>query len=308
MYFGPPPQVLQTEVFATLPEHLAKRSGGKRAGFLEGPSFDRDGNLLCADIQAGRVYRISPEGAWEVLVEYDGIPNGLKLHRDGRAFIADRKNGLMVLDVARGTIETLLEGPTVGQRFRGLNDLIFAANGDLYFTDQGRSGLQDPTGRVYRFTAGGILECLVTNMPSPNGLVFNKRETALYVAVTRANAVWRVELDDPDRRTGLFVQLFAAGPDGMALDEAGNVVVAHPTVGAVWVFSRIGEPLHYLKSCTGEMTTNIAYGGAGNRTLYITESRSGAILTARLPVAGRRMFSHTYPPPRPSPLRGRGGF
>ena len=99
MYFGPPPQILQTEVFATLPESLAKGPGGKRAGFLEGPSFDRDGNLLCVDIQAGRVYRISPDGAWDVVVEYDGTPNGLKLHRDGHAFIADRKNGLIVLDV-----------------------------------------------------------------------------------------------------------------------------------------------------------------------------------------------------------------
>ena len=292
MYFGPPPQILQTEVFATLPESLAKGPGGKRAGFLEGPSFDRDGNLLCVDIQAGRVYRISPDGAWDVVVEYDGTPNGLKLHRDGRAFIADRKNGLMVLDVTRGTIETLVEGPTVGQKFRGLNDLIFATNGDLYFTDQGRTGLQDPTGRVWKLSADGSLHCVIENVPSPNGLVFNKRETALYVAVTRANAVWRIELDDPDHRTGLFVQLFAAGPDGMALDDDGNVVVAHPTVGGVWVFSRTGVPLHYIKSSAGEMTTNIAYGGVGNRTLYITESRTGSILTAPLPVAGKRMFSH----------------
>jgi gluconolactonase len=292
MYFGPPPQMLQTEVFAMLPEHLAKGPDGKRAGFLEGPSFDRDGNLLCVDIRAGRIYRISSHGVWEVLIEYDGLPNGLKLHRDGRVFVADRKNGLMVLDPRTASIEALLPGPTVGQRFRGLNDLIFAANGDLYFTDQGRTGLQDPTGRVWKLGAGGSLHCVIDNAPSPNGLVFNKRETALYLAVTRANAVWRIELDEPDHRTGLFVQLFAAGPDGMALDEAGNIVVAHPTVGGVWVFSRTGEPLHYLKSCAGEMTTNVAYGGEGNRTLYITESRTGSILTARLPVAGKRMYSH----------------
>ncbi len=292
MYFGPPPQVLETEVFTAIPEQLSKRPDGRRAGFLEGPSFDRDGNLLCVDVQAGRVYRISPEGGWEILVEYDGVPNGLKLHRDGRVFIADRKNGLMVLDPRSKNIETLLRGPAAGEKFRGLNDLIFAANGDLYFTDQGRSGLQDPTGRVWKLAADGSLHCLIRNAPSPNGLVFNKRETALYLAVTRANAVWRIELDDTDHRTGLFVQLFAAGPDGMALDAAGNVVVAHPTVGAVWVFSRIGAPLHYIKSCAGEMTTNMAYGGPDNRTLYITESRSGSILTARLPVAGKRMYSH----------------
>jgi gluconolactonase len=293
MYFGPPPQVLQTEVFSAVPDHLRTGPGSRRAGFLEGPSFDRAGNLLCVDVQAGRIYRVSPQGAWEVVVEYDGTPNGLKLHRDGRAFVADRKNGLMVLDTAKGTIETLLSGPSAAQRFRGLNDLIFASNGDLYFTDQGRTGLQDPTGCVYRLTAGGGLETIIANAPSPNGLVLNKRETALYVAVTRANAVWRIELDDPARRAGLFVQLFAAGPDGVALDDDGNVVVAHPTVGAVWIFSRIGEPLFYMKSCAREMTTNVAFGGPDNKTLFITESRSGSILTATVPVSGQRMFSHT---------------
>jgi gluconolactonase len=293
MYLGDPPTVLETEVFTTLPEALVKRVDGKPRNFLEGPSFDQDGNLLCVDVQAGCVYRISPAGEWEVLAEYDGVPNGLKVHRDGRAFIADRKRGVMVLDPARATLDCLLPGPAAGESFLGLNDLIFGANGDLYFTDQGRSGLQSPTGRVWRYTAAGDLDCLIDNAPSPNGLVFNMRETALYVAVTRANAVWRIELDDPARRTGLFVQLFAAGPDGLAMDEAGNVVVAHPTVGAVWLFNRVGVPVYYLKSCAREMTTNIAYGGEDNRTLFITESRSCSILTARLPVPGKAMFSHT---------------
>lgn len=293
MHFGPPPQQLVAELFATVPDPMRTGPGGKRLGFLEGPSFDRAGNLLCVDVQGGRVYRISPGRDWEILVEYDGIPNGLKLHRDGRAFIADRKNGLMVLDPATGKIDTLLSGPAAGQRFKGLNDLHFAANGDLYFTDQGRTGLQDPTGCVYRLSATGNLDCIIANAPSPNGLVLNKRENALFLAVTRANAIWRIELDDPARRAGLFTQLFAAGPDGIALDDDGNLVVAHPTIGAVWLFSRIGEPLFYIKTCAREMTTNVAFGGPDNKTLYITESRSGSILTVRLPTAGKRMFSHS---------------
>ena len=289
---GSQPRVHEAELYTRIPAHLAKRADGRRAGFLEGPSADRDGNLLCVDIQAGRVYRISPDKHWDVIVEYDGTPNGLKLHKDGRAFIADRKNGLMVLDPATGKIETLLSGPAAGQKFKGLNDLHFASNGDLYFTDQGRTGLQDPTGHVYRLTAGGGLDTIIANAPSPNGLVLSKRENALYLAVTRANAIWRIDLDDSARRAGLFVQLPCAGPDGVALDDDGNVVVAHPTLGAVWVFSRIGLPLHYIRTCAGPMTTNIAFGGADNKTLFITESHTGSILSVRLATAGRSMFSH----------------
>lgn len=287
---GNQPQIHESVIFSRIPEHLAKRADGRRAGFLEGPSFDRDGNLLCVDIQAGRVYRISPTGQWEVLVEYDGTPNGLKLHKDGRAFIADRRNGLMVLDPASGRIENLLSGPVADQRFKGLNDLHFAANGDLYFTDQGHTGLQDSSGHVYCLTAGGSLRTILANAPSPNGLVLSKRENALYVAVTRSNAIWRVDLDHPSLRTGLFVQLPCAGPDGVALDDDGNVVVAHPTLGAIWVFSRIGVPLHFIKTAAGEMTTNIAFGGIGNKTLFITESRTGSILSVPLPTAGRPMY------------------
>jgi len=286
------PQVHDARLFSRIPEDLVKRANGKRAGFLEGPSFDRDGNLLCVDVQAGRIYRVSPDKQWSVLVEYDGIPNGLKLHKDGRVFIADRQNGLMILDPASGKIETLLSGPKAGQKFKGLNDLHFASNGDLYFTDQGRTGLQDPTGHVYRLTSAGALETIIANAPSPNGLVLSKRENALYVAVTRANAVWRIDLGDSARRAGLFAQLPCAGPDGVALDDDGGVVVAHPTLGGVWVFSRIGLPLHFIKTCAGEMTTNIAFGGPDNKTLFVTESSTGSILCAGLPVAGRAMFSH----------------
>lgn len=298
MYFGPPPKVIQTEVFSALPEKLrdtaqpsiARR---KRRSFLEGPSFDRDGNLYCVDIYMSRVYRVSPRGDWDVVVEYDGEPNGLKFHRDGRIFIADHRNGILLLDEKAGKVIPFIEGPSK-QRFKGVNDLIFARNGDLYFTDQGQTGLHDPTGCVYRYTAEGRLECLIDNVPSPNGLVFNVRETALFVAVTRANAVWRIPLDEGGgtSKVGLFVQLFCAGPDGMALDEDGNVVVAHPGLGTVWVFSKRGEPLYEVKSCAGEMTTNVAYGGKDRKTLYITESRTGSLLAAPMPVAGKLMYSH----------------
>jgi gluconolactonase len=36
----------------------------------------------------------------------------------------------------------------------------------------------------------------------------------------------------------------------------------------------------------------MAYGGAGRKTLYITDSYNGAILTAQMPVAGKALYSH----------------
>lgn len=301
--FLAPPEV-KAEVFARLPESFrvrARRSrwveqvrqGEPTDSFLEGPSFDREGDLYVVDIPYGRVFRVSPRGEWSLVAEYDGEPNGLKFHRDGRIFITDYRNGLMLLDPASGRVTPVLERPGI-EPFKGLNDLVFAANGDLYFTDQGATGVHDPTGRLFRLRAGGQLETLLDNVPSPNGVVLNPEETILYLAVTRANCVWRVPLprDGNLTRVGVFVQLSGGvGPDGLAMDEEGNLAVAHFGLGTVWLFSRLGEPLYRIRSAAGLGTSNLAYGGADRRTLYITDSLTGSILTARLPAPGRLMYS-----------------
>ena len=119
------------------------------------------------DIPFGRIFRIDQEGKWTLIAEYDGWPNGLKIHRDGRIFITCYKRGIMLLDPDSGAVTPFLE--TAGSEgFRGVNDLTFAANGDLYFTDQGQTGLQDPMGRVYRLRPSGELTCLIDTVSSPN--------------------------------------------------------------------------------------------------------------------------------------------
>jgi gluconolactonase len=74
-----------------------------------------------------------------------------------------------------------------------------------------------------------------------------------------------------------------SGPDGLAIDAAGNLYVAHAGMGSVWKFSPRGEPLLRIVSCMGAMTTNIAFGGVNQQDLYITESETGSVLIAHLP-------------------------
>src|SRR6185436_4719434 len=134
------------------------RAGAQVDSFLEGPSFDRDGNLWCVDIPNGRIFRVTPDGQFNAVAQYDGWPNGLKIHRDGRIFIADYKNGIMLLDPVNGKVTPYLVRANL-ERFKAVNDLFFAENGDLYFTDQGLTGLHDPTGRVFRVRADGQVSC-----------------------------------------------------------------------------------------------------------------------------------------------------
>lgn len=306
MFAAPP--VINTEVFATIPDEFrihgrtnqwinVQRGGADTACFLEGPSFDRDGNLFVVDVAWGRIFRISPDGKKvELFVEYDGEPNGLKIHRDGRIFVADYRHGIMVIDPDTRAVKPHLDR-SILDRFKGINDLVFASNGDLYFTDQGMTGMHDPTGCLYRLEANGRLVRLLDNIPSPNGLVLSLDESAVFVNATRGNSVWRVPLwpnNHMPYKVGIFLQLSGAlgGPDGLAIDSAGNLAVAHIGLGVVWLFSRLGEPLARINSCKGLATTNLAYGGPDNRTLYITESDSGSILKAKLDTPGQPMFSH----------------
>ncbi|MDQ2802887.1 MAG: hypothetical protein M3Y41_09455 [Pseudomonadota bacterium] len=76
MYLGPSPEQRVPEVWTELPAELRIARTAERYNFLEGPSFDSDGNLYVVDIFAGRVHRISPAGRWEMVVEYDGQPTG----------------------------------------------------------------------------------------------------------------------------------------------------------------------------------------------------------------------------------------
>lgn len=303
-----PPIPIETEIFTRLPEHFrmagqpsgwvdANKPGQRVDAFLEGPSFDRDGNLYVVDIPYGRVFRISPKGEWELVAQYDGWPNGLKIHRDGRIFIADYKHGIMQLDPATGTVTPVLTHRR-SEGFKGVNDLIFDSEGRLYFTDQGQTGLHDPSGRVYRYDMqADRLDCLLTNGVSPNGLALSPDEKTLYVAMTRGNAVWRLPLFDDGSvsKVGIFVQMAGgvSGADGVAVDAEGNVFVADAGNGCVWSFSAFGVPLRrYIAASGGRTVTNLAFGGPENKTLYATDSSTSAIIRVQTEAAGLTMYSH----------------
>jgi gluconolactonase len=293
MYLETPPRLIGTEIFSAMPDRFrrkgtatswadANRPGQAVDCFIEGPSFDAHGNLYVVDIPFGRIFKIAPDGEWTPVIEYDGWPNGLKIHPDGRILVADYKHGIVQLDADKGRMQPVLTARN-SESFRGCNDLHIAANGDIYFTDQGQTGLHDPTGRVYRLAPGGRLDCLIDTGISPNGLVLDPNETVLFVAMTRDNAVWRAPLmkDGSVAKVGRFCSMFGpSGPDGLTMDSAGRLYVAHASLGHVLVFARNGELIARIKSCAGSTCTNVAIGGEKRDRLYITESSTGSVLVA----------------------------
>jgi len=293
------PEWRDAEVYTRMPAHYrrtgvrsawadANRGGAAIDSFLEGPVFDDHGNLYVTDIPFGRVFRIDAQGQWDLVAEYDGEPNGMKFLSEHELLITDYKHGLVKLNVTNGQTEHWLPRRNT-ERFKGVNDLVFDSQGNLYFTDQGQTGMHDASGRVYRLTPDGRLDALLTNVPSPNGVALSPDEKVLYVAVTRGNAVWRAPLmaDGSVAKVGQFFTSYGpSGPDGLAVDAAGNLVVANPGLGYVWLLNARAEPVVVWRSPAGTSTTNIAYGGPDRQTLYCTESASGTILRMAMPQPG----------------------
>lgn len=302
-FFAPPP-LIHAKVFTQLPAKYNKprrstwadfnRGGQQISAFLEGPSFDKKGNLYVTDIPHGRVFMINPHGEWSLITEYDGFPNGLKIHKDGTIYITDYKRGLVKLNPETGVVTPFLESAAT-ENFKGVNDLVFANNGDIYFTDQGQTGLHDPTGRVYRYETNGRLTCLLNTVPSPNGIVIDKANTNLYIAVTRAQAIWRIPLNQSGliTKVGVFAHLHGGmgGPDGLAMDEEGCLFVAHTGFGSIWRLSPFTEPLLRIQSPQGVSTTNLAFHPT-KPEIYITESQTNSILIAEAPAKGLLLYSH----------------
>ena len=300
-----PPETIQASVLTRLPDAFrqprrtdwvdANKPGAVMDSFLEGPSFDRAGNLYVTDIPYGRIFKISPEMEWTLVVQYDGWPNGLAIHADGSIWIADYKKGILRLDAETGQMTTVL-GHRNSESFKGVNDLTFDAEGQLYFTDQGQTGLHDPTGRVYRFNPKTRrLDLLLANAPSPNGIALSADSKALFVAVTRGNQVWRAPLlpDGSISKMGAFQTFFGtSGPDGLALDAEGRLVVAHASLGGAFVLNAIGEVTHFVRSpLAGSAVTNVAF-RPGSQDLVMTESARGNVLVASLPAQGQGLYSH----------------
>lgn len=73
---------IKTEVFTSMPQKFRKkqrtgwsdpnRQGAEVECFLEGPSFDREGNLWIVDIPFGRIFRISAKKEWELVEALSG--------------------------------------------------------------------------------------------------------------------------------------------------------------------------------------------------------------------------------------------
>jgi gluconolactonase len=265
----------------------------------EGPLWDPvDGSLLFSDVPRNGVFRWKAGvGVLQVIKGsgYTGTAlfigrepgsNGLVFDREGRLVMCQHGNRRIVRREPDGR-ETVLADRYEGKRLNGPNDLVFAANGDLYFTDPpfGLPGtFTDPAKElsfqgVYRLTPEGVLTAVITDLKAPNGIGFSPDGRTLYVSNSdRERPTWMAyEVRDdgtvgPGRRFADALAWVAPGEgvaDGLKVDEKGNVFAAGP--GGIHVFAPDGTRLGRIE--TGAPTGNLNWGEDGS-VLFIAANHS----------------------------------
>lgn len=247
--------------------------------FTEGPLWVK-GKLLFSDIPASTIYIWTPGATRaEVYRRPSGRSNGLTLDRKGRLIACEHDRRLTRTELD-GAVKVLVDSYG-GKRLNSPNDVVVASDGAIYFTDppyglnDKQEGKELPYQGVYRLGTHGKLTLLDDTFERPNGLAFSPDESRLYIDDTarRHIRVFDMRKDGSIRNGRVFAELKGAkpgNPDGMKIDVHGNVYCTGS--GGVWVINQNGELIGVIE--TPEVPTNVAWGDADFKTLYITAQTS----------------------------------
>jgi gluconolactonase len=243
--------------------------------FTEGPVGTPDGGLYFSDIRPNRIYRLDTNGEISLVREQTNGANGLAVTREGDLLAAEGDGKRISKRSRDGTVTTVTEG-SEGKPFLAPNDLILDAKGGIYFTDPGpRPVVPGRPTYVYYLPSGAKEPVLVdSEVPRPNGLTLTNDGKTLIVDDTIGPTVFAydVQPDGSVKNKRAFAQLRdipdgkESGADGLAIDRNDRLYIT--TVAGVQVFDAKGNYLGTIKA--GRQGANVAFGGPGKNTLYIT--------------------------------------
>ncbi len=213
--------------------------------------------------------------------------NGLTLDLDGNLVLCqhgDRRIAKMnaPLDNPAPEFETLA-GDWEGKKFNSPNDICFASNGNMYFTDPpyGLVKQENDSSRemdfqgVFLTKPDGETLLVIDSLTRPNGIALTPDESQIVIANSDpAKIKWYLYDVNEDGTLSNGVELFDAGeyaktysglPDGLKIDSKGNIFASGP--GGIHIFN--SERKHLGVVLTGQATANCAF-GADENTLFIT--------------------------------------
>jgi gluconolactonase len=302
-----------------IPQNLTVDKLATGFTWTEGPVWIHDGYLLFAEITSNSIRKLRPGGSATIFLQPSGykgsVPyggpepgsNGMTLDAHGRLTVAGHaQRDVYRFDSLTDTAHTTILADTYqGKRLNSPNDLVYKSDGSLYFTDP-PYGLrtQADTDPAKELTVNGVyripaaidqkagappqrdkLQLVIKDLPRPNGIAFSPGEKFLYVSNGEPQKTWvRYEVK-PDGTVGHGTVIGDAtadkrigGPDGIKVDRAGNLYGAGP--GGVWIFSAAGK--HIATIDMPDRVSNVNWGGADDKSLFVTGSNSVYRITLKI--------------------------
>jgi gluconolactonase len=276
--------------------------------YCEGVCFDYDGNGYVSE--GAQIIQFKLDGTHKLWAN-TGAPNGHKVLADGTHLVCDGTRHAVLHMAADGSLLAPACDQCEGMPLRAPNDVsLDTPHGGFYFSDPGGSSDVMPIGTVHYVDRDGKTTKLDEGLAFPNGIVLTPDGKQVYLAESKKNRVLVYQVNAPgklgDRK--VFAELPAKDtstgqidnqPDGMCLDAAGNLYVAHYGMQQVQVLSPQGKLLERYPG--GNVTTsNVAFGGPQLDQLFVTgglgvEASKGGLFRLDLGVRGLPVL----PPKKP---------
>ncbi len=260
---------------------------------------ERDGTLWVSDDRGG-VTRIDRDGRQSVIGSIAGLPNGLALERDGSIVIANIEDGKVYRLRRDGSHEVVLDafnGRPLGSvnfvyRDPGADRLwVTVSTRTVPRGEAVRNAI--PDGYILVIERGAV-RLAAEGFCFTNEVRIDRARRHLYVAETGLGRVVRLPLN-PDGSLGapetfgppaLFP---GARVDGLAFDAEGNLWVTEITHNALFVIAPGGACRCVFEdkaAATVDFPASLTFAGPDLKTVYIGSTRMTRLASFRAPVAG----------------------
>jgi len=264
---------------------------GEYTSEIEGPAVDAVGNLFVVNLhRAGTIGELPPGASssrlFAVLPE-GSIGSSIRFDCEGRMFVADyRRHNIFVFDPGSNTPKLYFHS----NEFSQPNDLAMARDGTLFASDPDFTRHSGRVWRIERAADGAAIGAPMRSarpMGETNGIDLSPDGATLYVSETETREIWAYQIDGKAlTHPRLIVRFPAFKVDGLRTDRAGRLFVARPGAGTIAIVSPDGKILREV-ALQGKYPTNLTFGGADGRTVFVTQVDGGFIEAFKTDVPGR---------------------